>query len=102
MFHVKHTRTKTVDRRVHVALYGAVQGVGFRYFVRQVARALDLDGYVLNRSDGAVEVEASGPAAAVDEWLRTVENGPTLARVERVEVLATSADTLPSPFTIRH
>jgi acylphosphatase len=83
-------------------VYGAVQGVGFRFFVRQAARRLDLAGYVLNRDDGAVELEVGGTGDAVDELLRTVENGPPLSRVERVETLAPTAEPLPVPFAIRH
>ena len=93
---------KAEDRRVHAALYGSVQGVGFRWFVREAARRLDLPGYVLNRADGAVELETAGPAEAVEELLRTVRNGPPLARVETVQVLEPSAEPLPSPFAIRH
>ena len=98
----RETRMKAEDRRVHVVLYGGVQGVGFRWFVREAARRLDLPGYVLNRADGGVELETAGPADAVAELLRTVGNGPPLARVETVEELKPSAERLPSPFAIRH
>jgi acylphosphatase len=102
LFHVKHTRTNTEAARTHAAVYGAVQGVGFRYFVRQAARRLDLAGYVLNRHDGAVELEVAGAEEAVAALLRTVENGPPLSRVERVETLAPTVEPLPVPFAIRH
>jgi acylphosphatase len=87
--------------RHRVALYGVVQGVGFRYFVRQHARSLDLAGYVLNRTDGAVELEATGEATAMAGFLHTVAHGPPDARVERVETLELSSETLPQPFAIR-
>lgn len=101
MFHVKHDRTNT-EERVRVAVYGAVQGVGFRWFVRQAARSLDLTGYVLNRPDGAVLLEAAGPADAVSRLVHTVQNGPPAARVERLETLPPTTDSLPTPFAIRH
>ena len=101
MFHVKHDRTDPEDR-VHVRVYGAVQGVGFRYFVRQAARQLDLAGYVLNRPDGSVEVEAGGAPDRLDELLRTVEHGPPGARVEGVESVEPTGEPLPHPFAIRH
>ncbi|HXU29041.1 MAG TPA: acylphosphatase [Thermoanaerobaculia bacterium] len=49
---------------------GRVQGVGFRYFVRTLARELKLAGRVWNRPDGAVEIEAAGPEPALAELAR--------------------------------
>lgn len=98
---MKQNRRET-ETRLHITLYGTVQGVGFRYFVRTTARPLDLAGYVLNRADGAVEIEAEGPPDAVQQLLHTVQHGPPLAHVERVERLGPSAETLPKPFEIRH
>lgn len=99
---MKHSRSKTEDRRVRAAVYGGVQGVGFRYFVRQAARGLDLAGYVFNRTDGAVELEVAGAREDVEALLRTVEHGPPLAHVERVEPMAPTEEVLPAPFAIRH
>ena len=84
-----------------LVVYGGVQGVGFRYFVRQRARSLGLRGYVLNRPDGSVELEADGPADAVEELIRTVRNGPPAARVERVVFVEPEGEELPEPFEIR-
>ena len=44
--------------QLHARLDGHVQGVGFRYFVRQQAEALPITGWVRNISDGRVEVLA--------------------------------------------
>jgi acylphosphatase len=49
---------------------GRVQGVGFRYFVRALARELKLAGRVWNRRDGAVEIEAAGPEVTLAEFAR--------------------------------
>ena len=64
---------------------GRVQGVGFRYFVARAAQQLSLDGYVKNRSDGSVEVYASGRAEQLVELKRRLWSGPGTARVENVE-----------------
>jgi len=71
--------------RVHARVYGLVQGVGFREFVRRHAQALGLSGWVRNLPDSSVELEAEGPRPALDELLRQVHRGPRLAWVERVE-----------------
>jgi acylphosphatase len=93
------------QRTVHVVVRGAVQGVGFRWFVRQCARSLLVRGWVMNRSDGAVEMQAQGAAAAIDNLLAAVRGGPSGARVDACEVTPVgptdSADDLPDPFDIR-
>ena len=97
---MKRTRNSPEYRqRVRAVVYGTVQGVGFRYTVRQTARRLGLAGYVLNRQDGTVELEAAGALEAVAELLRTVEHGP--GHVERVELVDVTTESLPEPFAVR-
>ena len=63
-----------------------MQGVGFRFFAERHGRQLGLDGYVRNRYDGAVEVEAEGNAGALEQFLNELRHGPRLARVQDVRV----------------
>ena len=68
-------------------VYGRVQGVYFRYFVRNIARGLGLKGYVRNLASGdAVEVQAEGEKRQLNELLGQLKIGPPRAQVERVEV----------------
>ena len=68
--------------RFHVS--GRVQGVSFRYYTQQQARALGLAGYARNLSDGRVEVLALGDEAALEQFARWLAHGPALARVTDV------------------
>ncbi len=52
---------------------GDVQGVGFRYTVRRLARARDVAGFVRNLPDGDVEVVVEGPEAEVRGLLGEIE-----------------------------
>jgi acylphosphatase len=70
---------------LYVAVRGRVQGVGFRWFVRERARALGLTGWVRNRQDGSVEVLAEGSDTALRELLDVLRAGPSGARVSGVE-----------------
>jgi acylphosphatase len=65
---------------------GRVQGVGFRWFVEHEARALGLSGWVRNRSDGSVEVLASGTRAQLDALYGKLKQGPRAARVDDIAV----------------
>jgi acylphosphatase len=71
--------------RLRAVVRGRVQGVGFREFTRRHAAALGLCGWVRNRPDGSVELEAEGPRSALDELLRQVRTGPRLSHVEAVD-----------------
>jgi len=73
-------------KALHIIVHGVVQGVGFRYFTLDVARELGLEGYVKNKPDGSVEIEAQGEDWALNELLSTVRVGPRSAHVSGVEV----------------
>jgi acylphosphatase len=77
---------KLGDMIVRYLIAGAVQGVGFRWFVARHARSLDLTGYARNLADGRVEVVARGVDAARLERLEALlRAGPASASVEQVE-----------------
>lgn len=69
---------------MHVAVRGRVQGVGFRWFVRERARDLGLSGWVRNEPDGSVEVYALGPEVNLARLRRMLEEGPPAADVDAV------------------
>nr|WP_309669769.1 acylphosphatase [Gemmatimonas sp.] len=82
---------------------GEVQGVGFRWYVREQARALGLAGWVRNEPDGAVVLVASGEAMALDTLERVLTIGPqysTVSNVVRRELTSFDAMGLPTPFLI--
>lgn len=68
--------TADENSRLHINIEGRVQGVGFRFFVQDVADALQLTGWVRNRWNGSVEVVAEGPRAALEKLLDAVRRGP--------------------------
>ena len=86
--------------RLHVVVRGRVQGVGFRWFVREQARRLDLAGWVKNRDDGGVEVVAEGSEAAVRSLMHQLRKGPPDADVRDVQELPADNTDLPKPFGV--
>jgi acylphosphatase len=71
--------------RLHAIVHGDVQGVGFRYFVQRKAQQIGLSGWVRNNDDGTVELVAEGTRTQLEDLRRVLEDGPSLARVDRVE-----------------
>jgi len=88
--------------RRRLIVRGRVQGVGFRWFVREHARTLRLSGWVKNLPDGMVELEVEGPPDKVAELLEHVAEGPdgaVVAGLDDVQIPVPAAP-LPETFTI--
>jgi acylphosphatase len=86
---------------VHLTVRGRVQGVGFRWFVREAARRAGLAGWVRNLADGSVEVTASGSEQALAYLVAAVRRGPDRARVDHVaQELRDDEEGLQRPFVV--
>ena len=63
-------------------LFGRVQGVFFRQWSIDQARALGVAGWVRNRPDGSLEAHLEGEEAAVQQMAERMRRGPERARVD--------------------
>jgi len=72
--------------RAHVLIAGRVQGVSFRAYMRDKARAAGVEGWVRNLADGRVEAVFEGTRPAVQRLVSWCYSGPTHAEVEKVEL----------------
>ena len=72
---------------------GHVQGVGFRYFVRNLANSHGVSGYALNLADGRVEFLLQGETDHIEQVIEQIRRGPAHARVDEVS-LATSREAV--------
>lgn len=86
----------------HLLISGRVQGVNYRYSMRQVARELGLTGWCRNLPNGQVEAHVYGLPEAVEKLIAWCHSGPPHAQVVDVVVadLPVSAQTLPQTFDI--
>lgn len=73
------------NRGIILIIHGRVQGVGFRYYTEKKAHELNIKGFVRNRPDGSVYIEAEGSEASLDQFILWCQNGPDWARVSKVE-----------------
>jgi tRNA pseudouridine55 synthase len=71
----------------YAKVYGRVQGVGYRYFVKEKAQNLDIFGYVKNLEDGTVEVLAQGREENLQKLIEELKKGPYLAKVEKINII---------------
>jgi acylphosphatase len=86
---------ENTNKTVTVRIEGRVQGVFYRAWTEQTARALHLDGSVRNCGDGSVEAVFSGPAAQVEVMLKRCAEGPPDARVSKVTVIQEGGSVAP-------
>lgn len=82
----------SVIRRI--VIHGRVQGVGFRYWAESTARGYGLEGWVRNRRNGVVEVVLSGPPDIVLAMIEVCRQGPSSARVTRIDQHDAGVDEL--------
>lgn len=67
----------TIAKRV--IFRGRVQGVGFRYAVKQLARSFEVVGWVRNRPDGTVELEVMGEPGEVAAFILEISTESSVA-----------------------
>jgi len=81
---------------LQVLYEGNVQGVGFRYSVRQLAKGFDVIGSVRNLRDGRVEVLATGEDEEVRAFVEAIGQSELRAHIRKH-----SEAPLPNPPAFR-
>lgn len=76
---VSNPRHSDVMIAKRVVFQGHVQGVGFRYVVKQAARSFEVSGWVRNADDGTVEMEVMGEADEVTDFIREITEESSVA-----------------------
>ncbi len=75
-----------VIKTVSIQVSGRVQGVGFRYYTRKKAEECKVNGFVQNKTDGSVYIEASGETIDIDTFIDWCKQGPAWARVLDIRI----------------
>jgi len=74
-------------KAVRVYIFGTVQGVFFRKFIKENADKLGLKGYVRNKEDGSVEAWFEGNSKDVDKMVELCKKGPKHAIIKRLDIV---------------
>jgi acylphosphatase len=87
---------------LQVLYEGNVQGVGFRYSVRQIAKGFDVTGAVRNLRDGRVELLASGEADEVRAFVEAIGQSELRAHIKKQSETPLANPPAFRGFEIRH
>jgi acylphosphatase len=74
-----------MSKALSIRVHGRVQGVNFRYYTRMTAYQYNVQGFVRNEPDGSVYIEAEGEEEELNMFLAWCYDGPSWARVDKVE-----------------
>lgn len=94
-------KSVTDDVRLTAWIEGRVQGVGFRWWTRREAAALELSGTARNLRDGRVEVVAEGSRVACEALLDRLESDRTPGYVRTVKYEWSAASGNVAGFSVR-
>jgi acylphosphatase len=74
-----------MKKAIRICIYGVVQNVFFRAFVKDNADKLSVKGYVRNREDGSVESWIEGDNKNVLKMVEICKQGPKHSMIKRVD-----------------
>ena len=87
---------------LQVFFEGRVQGVGFRWSIRHIAKGFDITGWVRNLVDGRVEMQVNGEDAEVRAFLEAIGQSELRAHIRKQTENKLETAVSVSGFEIRH
>ncbi len=75
-----------MNRHVNITVTGIVQGVGFRYSALRIANKYGISGFIKNRYDGSVYIEAEADEIQLKYFIDWCKQGPRWSTVEDVKI----------------
>jgi len=87
-------------KKKHLIISGKVQGVGFRYWMQNLAINNNIGGWVKNRSLGDVEALIIGQEKEVQKLIKQCKIGPGSATIQNIQINDYNQDYSEKGFNI--
>lgn len=87
--------------RKHINFLGRVQGVGFRYTAKNLAKSLHLTGWIRNEYDGTVTLEVQGREPMINKLLVALNND-LFIEIDWMDITTVPPEQNEKTFTVRH
>lgn len=97
---LNHPESKIMNEQMRILFYGHVQGVGFRFSVKNLAAHFDVTGYVRNLSDGSVELVCEGERKELRAFLNGIKTSHLLDHIHETKELWDKAEGRFGSFVI--
>ncbi len=88
-------------KSIYLVVGGRVQGVGFRHFALCQAEKFRISGWIKNRPDGRIEIEAEGEAKNIELFIDWIRIGPSRAIIQTFHISEITPARHFVSFTIR-
>ncbi|MBM3233373.1 di-trans,poly-cis-decaprenylcistransferase [Candidatus Pacearchaeota archaeon] len=69
-------------KEIEIHVYGRVQGVLFRATIQREALKRNINGFVMNRADGSVEIVAQAGKKSLESFLQWIQESPGFSSVK--------------------
>lgn len=90
------------EKLVEFIIYGKVQGVGYRFWLKRIVDNMNVKGWVKNKSDGTVNGILCGSEKNIEKIIGACYEGPKFAKVEKIKIIKQkNLDELSSVFEIK-
>ena len=98
--HIQYTFSM---KRYSIIASGRVQGVGFRFYVQNIAENYRLHGWTKNLPNGTVHIEIEGDEDDLDLFIKTVKNTREgYIQVDTMEIQEIAIEGTPGFFIKRY
>lgn len=85
-----------------ILIYGKVQGVFFRAFIKEKADSLSVKGFTRNILTGSLEVVVQGNEENISKFIEILKIGPKMAKVEKIEIVSYETQQEFEKFNIKY
>lgn len=76
-----------MKKAVRIYIFGVVQGVFFRNYIKDSAKKNNVQGYVRNKEDGSVEAWVEGNTNEVNKMIEDCKQGPKHSVIKRLDIV---------------